>query len=80
MIRTGKPWSVYNMQYIIYHNYTIYRNYNSVCAVKKTEITAVGICCDDHATPLYPLKLALTSQTSAGRSVGVVRSRTKATE
>jgi hypothetical protein len=29
---------------------------------------------------LYPLKLALTSPTSGGRSVGIVRSRTKATE
>jgi hypothetical protein len=29
---------------------------------------------------LYPLKLALTSETSGGRSVGVVRSRTHATE
>jgi hypothetical protein len=33
----------------------------------------------NHATPLYPQKLALTS-TSGGRSVGIVRSRTKATE
>jgi hypothetical protein len=32
----------------------------------------------DHATPLYPQKLALTSLTSGGRSVGIVRSRTKA--
>jgi len=31
-------------------------------------------------TPLYPQKLALTSQTGGGRSVGIVRSRTKATE
>jgi hypothetical protein len=31
-------------------------------------------------TPLYPQKLALTLATSAGRSVGIVRSRTKATE
>jgi len=31
-------------------------------------------------TPLYPQKLALTSPTSGGRSVGIVRSRTKATE
>jgi hypothetical protein len=31
-------------------------------------------------TPLYPQKLALTSPTSGGRLVGVVRSRTKATE
>jgi hypothetical protein len=34
----------------------------------------------DHATPLYPQKLALTSLTSGGRSVGIVRPRTKATE
>jgi hypothetical protein len=34
----------------------------------------------DHATPLYPQKLVLTSQTSGGRSVGIDRSRTKATE
>jgi len=31
-------------------------------------------------TPLYPQKLALTSPTGGGRSVGLVRSRTKATE
>jgi hypothetical protein len=29
---------------------------------------------------LYPQKLALTSPTSGGRSVGIVRSRAKATE
>jgi len=40
----------------------------------------VGIRCADHVTPLYPPKLALTSPTSGGRSVGIVRSRTKATE
>jgi hypothetical protein len=34
----------------------------------------------DHATSLYTQKLALTSPTSGGRSVGIVRSRTKATE
>jgi hypothetical protein len=34
----------------------------------------------DHATPLYPQKLALTSPTSGGRSVGIVGSQTKATE
>jgi hypothetical protein len=48
--------------------------------VYKTEITAVGISRADHATPLYPQKLALTSPTSGSRSVGLVRSRTKATE
>jgi hypothetical protein len=31
-------------------------------------------------TPLYPQKLALTSLTGGGRSVGMVRSRTKTTE
>ena len=40
----------------------------------------MGICCADHATPLYPQKLALTSLTGGGRSVGIVRLRTKATE
>jgi hypothetical protein len=33
-----------------------------------------------HATLLYQQKLALTSPTNGGRSVGIVRSRTKATE
>jgi hypothetical protein len=37
-------------------------------------------CCTDHATTLYPQSLVLTSPTSCGRSVGIVRSQTKATE
>jgi hypothetical protein len=40
----------------------------------------VGIHCADHVAPLYPQKLALTSPTGGGRSVVIVRSRTKATE
>ena len=40
----------------------------------------MGIRCADHVTPLYPQTLALTSPTGGGRSVGIVRSRTKATE
>jgi len=40
----------------------------------------VGIRCADHVTLLYPQKLALTTPTGGGRSVGIVRSRTKATE
>jgi hypothetical protein len=34
----------------------------------------------EHATPFYPQKLALTSPTSSGRSIGIVCSRTKSTE
>ena len=41
---------------------------------------AVGTRCADHVTPLYQQKLALTSPTGGGRSVGIVRVRTKATE
>jgi hypothetical protein len=41
---------------------------------RKPRITAVEIRCTDHATPLYPQKLALTSP------FGIVRLRTKATE
>jgi hypothetical protein len=41
---------------------------------------AVGVRRVDNATHLYPQKLARTSPTSIGYSVGVVRSRTKATE
>ena len=40
----------------------------------------MGIRCADHVTPLYPQKLALTSPTGGGSSVGIVRSQTKATE
>ena len=46
----------------------------------KQRLTAVGTRCANHVTPLYPQKLALTSPTGGGCSVGMVRSRTKATE
>jgi hypothetical protein len=42
--------------------------------------TAVGTRCAVHMTPLYQQKLALTSATGGGRSVGIVLSRTKATQ
>ena len=47
---------------------------------KKQRLTAVGTRCADHVTPLYPQKLALTSPTGGGGSVGIVLVRTKATE
>jgi len=55
-------------------------NKKVAAAVQKTEINGLGIRCADHVTPLYPQKLALNSPTGGGRSVGIVRSRTKATE
>jgi hypothetical protein len=47
--------------------------------VYKTENTAVGIRRADHVAP-SPQKLAITSMTSGGRSVGIVRSRTQTME
>jgi len=39
----------------------------------------VGTRCADHVTPPLPAKVGTTSPTG-GRSVGIVRSRTQATE
>jgi hypothetical protein len=48
--------------------------------VWKTEINDRGNPLHWPRDILYPQKLALTSPRSGGRSVGIVRSRTKATE
>jgi hypothetical protein len=43
-------------------------------------ITTLGIRRAGHAIPLYPQKLAVSSPTSGSHSVGIVHSRTQATE
>jgi hypothetical protein len=48
--------------------------------MENRDLTAVGIRCTDHMKPLYRQKLVLTPPDGGGRSVGIVRSRTKATE
>jgi hypothetical protein len=52
---------------------------NSNGSGQKVENTAIGIRHADHNT-LYPQKLTLTSPTSAGRSFGILCSRTRTTE
>jgi hypothetical protein len=47
---------------------------------RKSRLTAVVIHCAYHATPSIHKKLALTSPTGGGHSVGVVLLRAKATE
>jgi hypothetical protein len=47
---------------------------------RKPRLTTVGIRCADQITPSNLQKVALTSPTSAGRSVSIVRLRTKVTE
>jgi hypothetical protein len=47
---------------------------------RKPKLTIVGDSLRWPRDTLYPLKLALTSPTSGGRSVGIVRLRTQATE
>jgi hypothetical protein len=49
-------------------------------SVEKTEINGRADTLRSPRDTLYPLKLALTSPTSGGRSVGIVRLRTKAIE
>jgi hypothetical protein len=48
--------------------------------VYKAENTAVGIRHAETRGTLYPQKLALTSLTSGGRSVGIIRLQTDSTE
>jgi hypothetical protein len=52
----------------------------SSCSALENEITAMGIRRAGHVAHTNPQKLGLTSPTSGSRSVGIVTSRTKATE
>jgi hypothetical protein len=46
----------------------------------ETENMAVGIRHTDHVAPSIRKNMTLTSPTTGGRSVGIVRSRTQSTE
>jgi hypothetical protein len=48
--------------------------------VQKTENKAIGIRHGDHVAPSIRKTLTITSPTSGGRSVGIVRSRTRTME
>jgi hypothetical protein len=48
--------------------------------VNETDNTAVGIRHTEHVAPSIHKKLAITSPTSGGRSVSIVRSRTQTME
>jgi hypothetical protein len=50
---------------------------SSDSGLENRRLTAVGILFADHATPSIRKKLALSSQTRGGRSVGIVLLRTK---
>jgi hypothetical protein len=54
--------------------------FKEIAAPVKKKINGLGFPFRWPRDILYPLKLALTSPTSGGRSVGVVRLLTKATE
>jgi hypothetical protein len=56
----------------------IERKSSSSCFV--TKVMAVGMLHADYAAPLNPQKLALTSPTTGGHSVGIVRARAQTTE
>jgi hypothetical protein len=55
-------------------------NEKVAASVYTTEMNGRGNSLRGRRNALYAQKLALTSPTSDGRSVGVVRLRTKATE
>jgi hypothetical protein len=71
-------WSSPTFRSNIVSNFSGLRNMPKVAApVLKTEINCRGDPLSSPRDTLYPQNLALTSLTSCGRSVGIVRLRTK---
>jgi hypothetical protein len=68
------------------HNTVVRLSHNYLRKEQLLSLILVSVMYDEVsfnvclATPLYPQKLALTSPTSGGRSVGIVSSRTKTVE
>jgi hypothetical protein len=60
-------------------NFQIWSQYLCILRSRKPRLTAVGILCTDHVTP-STRKSRHYFADSGGRSVGIVRLRTKATE
>jgi hypothetical protein len=67
-------------RFSIQKNYKMKINLKYIISIIIIIISAVGIHHADHVAPSIRQKLALTSPTSGCRSVGIVRSRTQATE
>jgi hypothetical protein len=61
-------------------NEELFESKSSGSGYRKPRLTDVRIRCADHTSPSTPKMLALTSLTCGGRSIGIVRLRTKATE
>jgi hypothetical protein len=75
-----KQWVWNGVHSALWVQLTSYLEEKVAAPVKRAENTAVGIRHADHLAPLYPKKLALTSSTSVGRSICIVRLRTQTTE
>jgi hypothetical protein len=69
-----------SVPYQIFWELRSYLNEKVAAPVYKTEINGVGNSFRWPRNTLYPQKFSLNSPTSGGRSVGIVRLRTKATE
>jgi hypothetical protein len=79
--RFSEKWGVWNgVHSAPWGQLRSYLNEKVAAPVYKTEINGRGNSSRWPRNTLYPQKLALTSPTSGGRSVGIVRLQTKATD